>query len=208
MANDRPENDAEDRWIVEALRTGDDRERAFRALFSRYRRRLLAFFASRGLDPETCADLSQETFVRVYRSSARFRGEAPLAVWIFRIAANLYRNEIRRRHAAKRQATELSLIDDRDTAIDHVQMDTGAAGDAEPLAGALRQERSQALRHAVADLPPQMRRVFELRAYHGFETRDIAAVLKISPSTVKVHLHQARKRLADQMTMRFSETPF
>lgn len=66
-----------------------------------------------------------------------------------------------------------------------------------PLDQALRSERREVLRRAIEELPDQMRRCTELRVYQDLSYREIAAVMRRSIETVKVHLFQARKKLKE-----------
>jgi RNA polymerase sigma-70 factor (ECF subfamily) len=203
--------DDEDQEFLHALRSQDEVEAFFHQLVRRYQRRLLSFFSHRGLSPEVCRDLSQETYLRVYRSREQFRGEVPLSSWIFQIAANLYLNEIRRHQTGKRSGQEQSLdagspgaLNVADTGGEPVQ----TAAPAPPLARALWREKLQAVGGAIDQLAPQGRRALQMRVRHGYSVAEIAAVMKISESTVKVHLHQARKRLREVLQNRFGEIPF
>jgi RNA polymerase sigma-70 factor (ECF subfamily) len=196
--------------LLEELRSSDDVEAAFRALFRRYHQRLLGFFLRRGFNPETADELSQETFLRVFRSRRDFRGEVPLPSWIFQIAANVYRNELRRRLAGKRSGEELSLDDDDQATPGPAEAEAspGPTTAAEPLSHALWREQVAALRSALARLPPQGRRAMQMRVGHGYSVAQIAVVMKLTESTVKVHLHQARKRLRELLRGHFGELPF
>lgn len=201
----------EDRALLLDLRSGEDVEAIFHELFRRFHRRLLAFFARRGLDPEFGRELSQETFLRVFRTRQEFRGEVPLASWVFQIAANLFRNEIRRRRTGKRRGQEVSL-DDVKTGpepLDHPSgLDEPESAEAGPLERLLGTELADALRGALDELPPRSRRVMQMRVLHGYEVAEIAVAMKITESTVKVHLHQARERLRRSLRDRFGELPF
>lgn len=203
-------NDHEDLALLQALQSTDDPDGPFRELYRRYRRRLLAFFSKRGFSAETCRELSQETFFRVYRGRQGFRGDVPLASWIFQIAANLVKNELRRRQANKRSGQEKSLDDDHES--QPVELHTGgnpspASALAPPLARTLAREQVQALGQALERLPPQMRRTLQLWIHHQYSVTEIAAVMKVAESTVKVQLHQGRKRLRQALADRFGELP-
>lgn len=173
----------------------------FRRLFDRYFPSVLHFFLNRGIPYEDCRDLTQETFLRVYRSIGRFRGEASLQTWLFQIATNLWRNQVRHARAGKREGKELSL----DGAIEqglqvpaHGPPDGGheAAG---PLGELLADERMQLLRRALDALPPQMRRCVLLRIDQDLKYREIAEVMQISIDTVKSQISQAKDRLEREL---------
>ena len=177
----------------------------FRLLFDRYFRPLFYFFRNRGLPPEDCRDLTQETFLRVYKSIARFRGEASVQTWLFQIAANLWRNQVRYDRAGKREAKEVSL----EGAMEKGQpfpADLSLARGAHtagPLAGLLADEQLGMLRRALEGLPPQMRRCVLLRVDQNLKYREIAGVMQISIDTVKSQLSQARERLGKELGLYF-----
>lgn len=199
-----------DRWAAR-WRSGEGRERVFRELFERYHRPLWGFFARRGFPPEDCHDLTQETFVRVYRGMDGFRGDARFETWLFKIAMNTYRKSLRHGSADKRDGHEVSLEDPEDGGL-RTEAETAGEGvlvgsgpPPQPLDGVLRRERREALSSAVEKLPDQMRRCAVLRLYQDMAYKEIAAVMKVSIETVKAHLFQARKRLRAELADRFEE---
>ncbi|HBL28120.1 MAG TPA: hypothetical protein DD490_14905 [Acidobacteria bacterium] len=183
--------------IFERLREPGGREAGFRRLFDRLYGPLYRFFGRRGFSREECQDLIQETFLRVDRGLTGFRGEARWEHWLFRIAANTAVKAVRHSSATKRAVTAVSL-DGTDVA-DAPSAATGgnprAADAPSPLRHLLGKELRERLLQAVAGLPPQMRRCVRLRVYQDLDIAEIAEILQISPSTVKVQLFKARQRL-------------
>lgn len=174
-------------------------------LFERYFRPLFYFFRNRGIPPEDCRDLTQETFLRVYKSIGRFRGEASIETWLFQIATNLWRNRVRHDRAGKREAKEVSLEGAMEKG-QPIPADLSLARGAHntlPLSGLLADEQVGMLRQALADLPPQMRRCVLLRIDQNLKYREIAGVMQISIDTVKSQLSQARDRLEKELGLYF-----
>jgi RNA polymerase sigma-70 factor (ECF subfamily) len=192
----RPEDDLELRRTIAELQAGVRIEANSRRLFDRYYPWVRRFFVRRGYTAQDGEDLAQETLGRVFRQLSSFRNESTFDSWLFAVAANLHRNENRRRHREKRDAPEVS-IDDR-TSEDAPPWQP-AALDASPARTAYEKERREALAKAVQELPPQMRQVLALRVDHELKYREIAAVLQISIETVKAHLFQARQRLREEL---------
>lgn len=176
---------------------GVDREREeFESLFERYSQPVTSFFARRGFSPEDCRDLTQETFLGVYRGMARFRRESSVETWLFTIAANVWRNELRSRSADKREGQEISL--EKQGEDYGLQLVTAGAEERDdPLAGLIEQELSSRVRRALGELPSQMRRCLVLRIDGQLKYREIAVVMRTSIETVKSQLFQARERLRD-----------
>lgn len=187
--------------IVEALQAGVSPEENFRRLFELYHHRLVHFFARRGFGHADCLDLTQETFLGIYRGIGSFRAEARFETWLFKVATNAYRKRLRAGAAGKRSGEEVPFSGPED--------DPGAAPEPpasgpEPGEEALRKERSQVLRAAIDRLPDQMRKCLTLRVERDLKYREIATLLRLSPETVKVHLMKARQRLKEELGSYFT----
>ncbi len=177
----------------------------FEHLFERYYRPVNYFFANRGFSNDECRDLTQETFLGVYKGIRRFRRDASVETWLFTIAGNIWRNALRSRSAEKRDAQEISLaglIDEGGQIAGDQASGSEALG---PLNDALAEERVRCLREAMAELPAQMRRCILLRVDQDMKYREIAAVMQISVDTVKSQLFQARERLKEKLAKLFAE---
>jgi RNA polymerase sigma-70 factor, ECF subfamily len=180
--------------IIDRLQSGEAVEESFRLLCERYHRPLYVFFLRRGFPHPDCLDLTQETFLGIYRGIGSFRRDARFETWLFRVAANAWRKRLRREMAGKRSGNEVSLDAAPGSDEGRPAFQPVARG---PVPGdALFQaERIRLLQEAVERLPGQMRRCLVLNVYHELKVREIAEVLHLSPETVKVHLFQARRRL-------------
>lgn len=180
--------------LVERLRDGTDREESFRLLFDRFYWPLFRFFEGRGFSTEERQDLIQETFLRVFQGIEGFRGDARWEHWLFRIAANTASKAIRHGTATKR-AGRTVLWDD--ASAEDAALSSGGPGTETPgpLRQVLSKESKELLRRAIAGLPAQMRRCVRLRVFQDLDHEEIGQILRISPSTVKVQLFKARKRL-------------
>jgi RNA polymerase sigma-70 factor (ECF subfamily) len=183
---------------VAAFQTGDDREASFRFLFETYHRRVRAFFARRTRSADDCLDLTQETFLRVYKGLPAFRGDAPFGAWLYSIARNVHlarSTRVRRRRETSGLEIE-SVVAVRSEAV---RPDDPAALVVSPegLDGVLDAEQRRLLREAVARLPEQRRKCIVLWAYHGLTYEQIAVALRLALGTVKAHLAQARRQLED-----------
>ena len=186
--------------LVEQLQAGASREEAFRRLFDLYSPRLHHFFSRRGFPPQDCLDLTQETFLGIYRGVGGFRRDASFETWLFRIATNAYRKHLRWGSAGKREGAVVALEDAGGTA------ETLAAADG-PVPGEemLARERSRLLRQAIERLPEQMRKCLILRIDQELKYREIAKLMRLSPETVKVHLFKARRRLQEELGPYFQD---
>ena len=185
-----------------------EKEAHFERLFQRYYRPVSYFFTNRGFSIEECRDLTQETFIGVYKGMDRFRAESSVETWLFRIAANIWRNALRSRSAEKRDGTEISLAtwDDSGREISVSEVDDSPVRG--PLDEALAGERLRLLREAIEELPAQMRRCLLLRIDRDMKYREIAALMQISVDTVKSQLFQAKERLKQRLAHQFDDIDF
>ncbi len=176
------------------FKRGTERERNFRFLFESFYDPTRLFLARRISSHEDCLDLTQETFLRVYKGLEGYRGEAQFGTWVFRIAFNTYLKWLRRARADDKGPEAVKGAEELEGAWDDDQMIAVSSADS-PLDDVLQNERRMVLRRAIQELPEQMRRCTELRIYQDLSYREIAVVLRRSIETVKVHLFQARKKL-------------
>ncbi len=160
-------------------------------LFIRYYRPVVSFFQHKGFSTEESRDLAQETFLRVYGYRERFRGESSPVTWLFQIAANLYKNQLRSLAAQKRDAEEVPL--------DSTEVKDPESED-DALELMLTGERSRLLREVLEELPPQMKKAVLLRVNKDMKYREIAEEMEVSIETVKAHLYQARQHLRDRLS--------
>lgn len=178
---------------VDRFQSGRDREESFRCLYMAYFPAVKRFFARKGLSPEDCLDLTQETFFGIYRGLDGFRSEARFETWLYRVATTTYLKSLRSQATAKRAGHHVPL--DEPGPAGEAALESPAA----QLEGVLRDERVQAMDAAVQELPEQMRKCLTLRLYHQLAYREIAEVMKLNIETVKVHLFKARKKLRESL---------
>lgn len=192
----RSELKAQIKQAVEAFQGGQDREKSFRFLFETFYDPTRFFLAKRVSSQEDCLDLTQETFLRVYKGLEGYRGEAQFGTWVFRIAFNTYLKWLSRNRIDDQSIDSQSGIDELEAAWEDDELIV-VASDETPLEKTLRTERRRVLKNAIEELPGQMRRCTELRIYHDLSYREIAVVMRRSIETVKVHLFQSRKKLKE-----------
>lgn len=153
-------------------------------------------------DPEEARDLTQETFLRAFQHIGRFRGEADLKTWIYRIAVNQARNRWRWWRRRRRDVTvSLDTTDDRtDEPLAMRLRDTESA---DPLQETLAREREQTLLTALRALSRSYRETVILRDIEGLSYEEIAATLEISIGTVKSRLARGREELRKRLGSSF-----
>ena len=183
--------------LVEQIQSGTRREESCERLFRKFRPLVHSFFLRKGFTSEESRDLTQDVFLRVFKGIDAFRRESRFERWLWEIADNIFLNEVRRRKTEKRHGIERSLdacpeCEDGSSPATEIP-----AEEPSPEDEVLRRQNLAVLRQAFQQLPDQMRRCCILRYEKGFKYQEIADIMGISIETVKAHLHQARKRLAD-----------
>jgi RNA polymerase sigma factor (sigma-70 family) len=185
--------------LIDKILAGIDVGESWRQLHALHHRKIVSFFRKKGFSSEESGDLTQEVFSRVFKAIATFRRESPFEGWLFEIAANAFRNELRRRGAEKRDAVEVSInVSPEDEGVS-AQVVEPVSQEQSALDSMIKRERRERLLSALQELPPQMRTCCMLRYVRGLKYQEIATVMKISIETVKAHLHQARKRLIEKL---------
>ena len=180
-----------DASLVERCVAGD--EDACRALVEAHEQMVFRLaFALTG-EREEALDVSQEVFLRVFRTLRRFRGEAAIRTWIYRIVVNQARN----RHRWWRRRGRAAQVSFDDFIRSHGEP-RSAAG-VSPDACLDQRRLAVRLRAVVARLPFDQRSTLVLREYHGLPYQEIAYSLGVTLGTVKSRLARARATIRTEM---------
>jgi len=181
----------DDSAVVQAFLGGE--ERAFQELVDRYQTRLLNFVYRTIGDREKAEDLVQEVFIRVYRHLHRFDASKKFSTWIYTIASNLAKNELR-----NRSRNPLVLFQ---TITKHWQDEERPLQFEDALSRPDDLYRKRHLRElveeATARLPEHHRQVFVLRELEGKSYEEIAEITNCNLGTVKSRLNRARNSFAE-----------
>ena len=174
-----------DRQLAERVLAGD--ESAFSQVYDAYYRRVRAFIRKRVDDPAEADDLTQETFVQVYRSLGSFQGRSSLRSWVFGIAHNVclrFQRHCSRWMVGPRDAREL-----RDTPVDpEIERIVDAARILDKCDEALSANRR-----------PAHLEIFQLRYGESCSVKSIASKLGKSNEAVKMSLRKSREVLTDRV---------
>jgi RNA polymerase sigma-70 factor (ECF subfamily) len=168
---------------------------AFDVLVERYQTRLLNFVYRTVGDRERAEDLVQEAFIRVHRHLARFDRSKKFSTWIYTIASNLAKNELRNRsrNPLVYFQTMTSGWEDEDRPLEFE--DTTAR----PDDAFDRRHLRELVDAAVRRLPSHHRQVFVLRELEGRSYEEIAEMTHCNLGTVKSRLNRARSAFAEIM---------
>jgi RNA polymerase sigma-70 factor (ECF subfamily) len=160
--------------LVERLKKGD--EEAIREIMRAYKNRIFNFILRIVKDREKALDLTQEVFIKAYFKINTFKKDSKLSTWLFTIASNLSRSELRKRKI-----------------IDFINM----------LSPKLLVEEhpgnSSGIEYFLQKIKPDYRIPFILKEIEGFSSEEIANILKIPEGTVKSRIFRAKKTLRNLM---------
>jgi RNA polymerase sigma-70 factor, ECF subfamily len=182
--------------FLESLRRGE--AAAFERLVAERSGDVYALLYRLTADVEEARDLTQETFLRAFQSISRFRGEANLKTWLYRIAVNQARNRWRWWRRRRREATvslDGSDRPDEQSLTGRLQNEAAVDPEQETLA----REREEQLREALFGLRPSYREAVILRDVEGFSYEEIAETLQINIGTVKSRLARGRLELRKKL---------
>lgn len=177
--------------FIERLKAGD--ADAFDTLANRYASDIYGLLYRLTQDTEEASDLTQETFLSALKAISRFRGEADLKTWLFRIAINESRNRFRWWKRRRRDVT-ISLdvtLGTGDTPLS----ETFSSNAPSPEESALRVEREKLLRDALNELPDIFREAVVLCDIEGFTYEEIAQTLEVNIGTIKSRIARGRDEL-------------
>jgi RNA polymerase sigma-70 factor (ECF subfamily) len=177
------QSEQEDRAAMALLARGEDL--ALNGIMERWKYRLISYLYRFTGNEATAVELAEETFVRVYQGRMKFRAGGQFSTWLFGIAANLGRNHLRwqRRHPTL-------PIEEANT----------VASEGDPLKAAESHEREQAVKAAIASLPPDLRESLILSEYEQLSQAEIAAIAGCSVKAVERRLSHAREILRKELS--------
>jgi len=216
--------DLSDDQLMKALADGD--ADSLSELVRRYETTVIRYVYRIVGDYERARDLTQETFLRVFRAAGSYRassgsreGTAPVAefgTWLFRIARNLSRDELRSRRRRPPPVPLAMTVDDEgpiagelDPRLDHRAaardgssntMETGAEG---PVEEAGRRELRDMVLDAISGLPRNDKIMLLLKDIRGLAYEQIAAMLSLPLGTVKSRVSRARHKFKERYATLF-----
>lgn len=165
-------------------------ERAFEGLVRLYEVRVFSYANSLVGNRQDAEEVTQDVFVKVWRSLPQFRGACSFSSWIMRITRNTATDRLRTRQEqpqplfAENEDGELFALPLVDEDPEH-----------NPPAAWDREERIQTVRRAIAALPPEQREILILRDLNGYSYAQLAEMLSLEDGTVRSRLNRARQNL-------------
>jgi RNA polymerase sigma-70 factor, ECF subfamily len=184
--------DATDRDLVATATTGV--EGSFEELVRRYQRPISAYVYRMVGDYEAALDLTQEIFIKVYGSLARYRSEFKFSTWIYKIAHNSAVDHLRRNAGRERSLVSGTEGDQYDLPIESTSLS--------PEQESERRERRLEIEAVVRSLPNAYRELIVLRHSQDLTYEEIVEVTGLPLGTVKNRLFRAREMMRQQFVDR------
>lgn len=178
-----PSRAQQDAWVAR-LRAGDGA--ALAEVVAAFSERITSVVAAMLKDRDMVDDVVQETFVKAFYRISSFAGGSGLYTWLYRVAVNLAKDHAKRRR--RRPAVALDDLGPERSVL--------PAPDSPPIESVVSRERREAVREAIAALPPKFRAALVLREVEGLRYEEIAEILGVSQGTVESRLFRARRRLS------------
>ena len=180
-------SDPADKELAARVKDGDTA--AFSMIVDRYKIRLFNVIYRMLQNKDEAEDILQETFLRVFRERERYDPTYAFSTWIYTIALNLCRNELKRKKKFRFFGLDL-IKDDRKYAVE---------------GGANKNCLSSSLEKAISSLPVKYRTVFLLREVNQLSYEEMSESLAIPLGTVKSRVNRARLMLRKKLKPKFEE---
>ncbi len=174
----------QDKQLVARFKNGD--ERAFNDLVNAYKKQVYVVILRMVRNEDDALDLAQDTFVRVYHSIDKFKGESSFYTWLYRIAVNLSVNHINRNKTKFwRSFDDVPKPIKTEKGNPHRNVEKGELGDL--------------INQAIAGLPDKQRAIFILRYYEELSHKEIAIIMERSEGAIKASYFHAVKKLQKEL---------
>ena len=187
-----------DTQLIRRLQVGD--EEAVRELEDRYGHRIFQMALRQMKNREDAEEVTQDVLMKVYRKIDKFRGDAALSSWIYRITFNTAMSRLRTHRAERATQLErdrlLAQKDSTDAPTPRQPADWSRMPDEELL----RRQLREAVEHALPTLPEIYRVPVVLRDIEGLTTEEASTLLRVKDQTLKSRLHRGRVMLRRQLS--------
>jgi len=200
---EKEEMSADDQEWIRRVREGDSS--AYDQLMEKYMNR--AYLAAFRIvnDASEAEDMTQEAFLKAYRSLKGFRGDSAFYTWLCRILVNLCRDHLRKKRFRTRF---LSFLRDEDESADPIEKSVpDPHWSVNPDKMLEQTEWDSRLQALLSRLPTRQRTIFVFKHLQDLRIREIAKILGLSEGTVKVHLFRAVRNLREWLQQAEEDQP-
>jgi RNA polymerase sigma-70 factor (ECF subfamily) len=179
-----------DEELISRFQSGD--AYAFDLLVRRYKDPLLNFIYRFLGDLVEAEDIVQETFFRVYKNKHYYKEVAKFSTWIYTIAGNLAKTELRRRKRRKVFSIHKETATEKELELPDLKSD--------PEKEVNTVVTEKIIQKAITSLPQKFRQVIVLRDIQGFSYEEISSIIKVPLGTVKSRVNRARLKLQEDLS--------
>ena len=181
-------NDEGHRLVTRAIDGDFD---AFDQIMLLYRERLYGVIYNMTFNHEDAADLTQESFVKAFRSLSKFKRKSSFFTWLYRIGVNLTLTHLKRKKARKFFSFD-QLIDQNKSKNQSVEF---SSSETSSVKTTLLNELHEKLNEALSKLSDKHRTIVVLFEIDGLSHKEIASIMKCTEGTVRSRLHYAKVQL-------------
>jgi len=170
-----------DEQLIDQIRQGDDE--AYRLLIERHKHYIYTLVYRMTQHRETAEDLTQEVFIKLYRSLIYFRGESKFTTWLYRLAANVVTDY----HRAQKRRPHQTLVDKLKGWF--------SSREEEPEAVAIQKEEQHTVQRLLSELPDKYRLILYLYHYKQLSYQEISEVTELPLKTIETRLYRGKALL-------------
>ena len=182
-----------DQQLVERAQRGD--KRAFDLLVVKYQRKLARLLSQFIRDAAEVEDVTQETFIKAYRSLSSFRGDSAFYTWLYRIGINAAKNFLvaqKRRASTTTNEFDIEAAENFEEGSQLRELNT-------PENELMSKQIAQTVHQALQALPEELRSAITLREIEGLSYEEIASIMSCPTGTVRSRIFRARESIADKL---------
>ena len=188
-----------DEELIARIKEGEDW--ATEELVNRYQQKTYAIAYNMCFeDGEEAQDLTQEAFLRAFRSLGKFRGDSSFYTWFYRIVVNVCLDSRRRSRRWKLVFSPWRQVQrGKGSPGDIPEEQQDMRDDINPVSALSGKQFAKEIKKSLKALPEKQRLVFQLKVLHGMSIREIAQVIGTAEGTVKSHLFRATRFLREEL---------
>lgn len=182
-----------DQQLVERAQRGD--KRAFDLLVVKYQRKLARLLSQFIHDAAEVEDVTQETFIKAYKSLSSFRGDSAFYTWLYRIGINAAKNFLvaqKRRASTTTNEFDIEAAENFEEGNQLRELNT-------PENELMSKQIAQTVHQALQALPEELRSAITLREIEGLSYEEIASIMSCPTGTVRSRIFRAREAIADKL---------